>query len=166
MGVYTKTGDKGTTGLYTGERVAKSSLRVESYGTIDELNSALGLARATCENEEVKKIIYNLQELNMSVMAELASLDGKSYIRADHIKKLERQIDEIEEKLPPQMEFIIAGSTKGGAALDLARTVARRAERLVWRLNEKDGVSENLLIALNRLSDLCFVLMRLEEHKS
>ncbi len=168
MGVYTKTGDKGTTGLFTGQRVPKTSLRVEAYGTVDEVNAALGLARAVCENEEVKKILFNLQQMNMSLMAELASLDGKAYIRTDHISQMEKTMDKIEAKLPPLASFLISGDTKGGAALDFARTVTRRAERCVWRLQEaqeNEKVHENVLIALNRLSDLCFMLMRLEENK-
>lgn len=164
MGVYTKTGDKGTTGLLTGERVAKDSLRVDAYGNVDEISSALGMARAFCKNEFVIDTVLKLQKLNMLLMADLASVGGERYITAEHIQILEQTIDEIEGKLPPLSSFIIPGSTQGGAMLDLARTVARRAEREVLRLSKTETVNNHVLIVLNRLSDLCFVLMRLEEH--
>lgn len=163
MGVYTKTGDKGTTGLLTGQRVDKDSLRVEAYGSVDEANSALGMARALCKNAEVKEIIYKLQKMNMQLMADLASISGDAYIQPSQIDALERMIDAIEGKLPPLNSFLTPGDTPGGAALDHARTTARRAERRVLQLGKKEEVRPELLIVLNRLSDLCFVLMRLEE---
>lgn len=163
MGVYTKTGDKGMTSLFTGQRVSKGCLRVEAYGTVDELNAALGMARALCQKAEVKENLFKLQKMNMSLMAELASVGGESYITAEHITVLEQTIDAIEKKLPPLKAFLIAGSTQSGAAIDMARTIARRAERCLWRLRAEETISETLLIALNRLSDLCFMLMRLEE---
>ncbi|WP_110953113.1 cob(I)yrinic acid a,c-diamide adenosyltransferase [Anaerosinus massiliensis] len=166
MSVYTKTGDNGSTGLYTGERVEKDSLRVDAYGTVDEINSALGLARAFCEKTFIQEVIYKLQEMNMSLMAELASTSEGQYITVDHISYLESMIDQIDSKLPPLNKFLISGNSKGGAALDLARTVVRRAERKVWTLARNEKISQDVLIVLNRLSDLCFVLMRLEENSS
>lgn len=163
MGVYTKTGDKGQTGLFTGERVDKDSLRVNAYGTVDEMNSALALARAFCVKEVVTEEILKLQKLNMLLMAELASLARDGYITASHVQTLEETIDRIEEALPPLNAFIVPGSSKGGAALDLARTMARRAERRTLALAKAEPVCPELLIALNRISDLCFMLMRLEE---
>lgn len=163
MKVYTKTGDKGATGLLTGERIEKDSLRVEAYGTIDEISSALGMARVWCTNTEVQEIIYKAQKVLMMVMAELASINGTThYITSEHSKAFEDSIDLLDGKLPPLTEFIIPGGNAGAAALDLARTVTRRAERQVIRLSRQEKVDEQVLITLNRLSDLCFMLARVE----
>lgn len=167
--VYTKTGDKGTTGLLTGERIKKTSARVEAYGTVDEVTSALGLARANCTRPEVKETIFKLQKLLMLVMADLASAGSQErYVTAEHVTALEQMIDEFDAKLPPLKSFIVPGDTPGAAALDLARTVTRRAERQTLRLKEEeaDAINEQLLISLNRLSDLCFVLSRLESENA
>lgn len=163
MSVYTKTGDKGMTGLFTGERVDKDSLRVDAYGTVDEMNSALALARAFSKKEFVVKKIYEIQKLNMFIMAELASINADAYIKSERIAEVEKTIDDIEAQLPLLKEFIVPGATQGGAALDLARTIIRRAERSVLKLSKVENVNGDILILLNRLSDLCFVLMRLEE---
>jgi len=163
MSVYTKTGDHGTTGLLTGERVAKNSCRVEAYGSVDEINSALGLARSLCSKISVKEKIKDLQKLNMLLMADLASLSETVYITEEHVHELEKSIDALEAKLPPITAFIIAGDSAGGAALDFARTVTRRAERRTLELAEDEQINKNVLLVLNRLSDLCFVLMRSEE---
>jgi cob(I)alamin adenosyltransferase len=163
MKVYTKTGDKGTTGLLTGERIEKDSLRVEAYGTIDEVNSALGLARFWCSKAEVKDVIYNTQKALMMIMAELASIQNATqYITQEHSRQLEQFIDTLDAQLPPLQEFIVPGGNAGAAALDLARTVTRRAERQVLRLSRQETVNEHVLITLNRLSDLCFILARVE----
>ena len=163
MSVYTKTGDKGSTGLLTGQRVDKDCLRVDAYGTVDELNATLGLARSFCKKVPVTEEIYKLQKMNMLLMAELASDSSARYITVDHIVSLEKTIDTVESKLPPLKSFLISGDSKGGAALDLARTIIRKAERKVWHLSKNEHVNNELLVVLNRLSDLCFVLMRLEE---
>lgn len=163
MKVYTKTGDKGTTGLLSGERVAKDSVRVDAYGTVDEINSALGLARVWCQKEAVRDTVYKLQKLLMLSMADLASVHSETtYITAEHISVLEQTIDQFDAELPELREFIIPGENAGAAALDLARTVTRRAERRVLELTRKEEVNPYLLIVLNRLSDLCFVLARAE----
>lgn len=163
MKVYTKTGDKGTTSLLSGERVEKDCLRVEAYGTVDEITSVLGLARSMCIKTEVQETILKLQKLLMALMAELATKGSSGkYISAEHINILEQTIDSFEAKLPPLKEFIIPGDTNGSAALDMARTTTRRAERQVIRLSKEEPVSETVLIILNRLSDLCFVLARIE----
>lgn len=163
MKVYTKTGDKGTTGLLTGERIDKDSLRVEAYGTVDEINSALGLARVACNKSASKDIILSVQKTLMLVMAELASINaGTHYIKEEHVKQLEQFIDTIDAQLPPLNEFIIPGGNAGAAALDLARTTTRRGEREVIRLSKQEIVSEKVLVLLNRLSDLCFMLARAE----
>lgn len=165
MSVYTKTGDKGTTGLYTGQRVKKNSLRVKAYGTVDEISSALGMARAFCQNDQVCEYAMQLQKLNGLLMADLASLDQAAMITADHVAKLESIIDEIDQQLPPLKEFLLAGNSQGGAFLDLARTISRRAERCMLDLAEEEPVAETDRIFVNRLSDLCFMLMRLEEKR-
>ena len=161
--VYTRTGDKGTTGLYTGERVSKHSLRVEAYGTVDEITSALGLARATVTRQDVKGTILKVQQLLMSLMADIASMNlPEPYIKEEHVKMLESTIDKYDAMLEPLGHFIIPGDTLGAAALDIARTTTRRAERCALRLAEEEPVNQQALIALNRLSDLCFILARVE----
>lgn len=162
MKVYTKTGDQGKTGLLTGERVDKDSLRVEAYGSVDEITSVLGLARATCRNGQVCETVLELQKLLMLVMADLASTGETIYVTAEKIVQLEERIDGFDEQLPPLAHFIIPGETSGAAALDLARTTTRRAERNVLRLAKEEPVNTSVVIALNRLSDLCFVLSRVE----
>lgn len=164
MSVYTKTGDKGETGLYTGERVKKNSKRVSAYGAIDECGSALALARAFSQNDEIKEKIFKLQKLLPLLMADLASLNQESLIKEEHLKTLEKEMDDIENNLPPLKSFIIAGDSKSGAALDLARTMLRRAEREFLSLKETETVHEIDGIFLNRLSDYVFLLMRIEEN--
>ena len=163
MKIYTKTGDAGTTGLYTGERVEKNSLRVQVYGAIDEADSAFALARAFVSVDDVREKIFDVQKKLPRLMADFASLNREPSITADDVAELERQIDALDEMLPPLKNFLIPGSTKGGAFLDLARTVTRRAERLACELSKTEPVHESDKIFLNRLSDYCFMLMRLEE---
>lgn len=163
MSIYTKTGDAGETGLYTGERVKKSSLRVAVYGTVDELDSVLGLARALAAKEETKQRVLALQEKLPALMADLASLGAEARIREEDVQALEQAMDGLEQRLPPLTSFLIPGATPGGAALDHARTVTRRAERLFCRLAEEAPVHDTDRRYLNRLSDYCFLLMRLEE---
>lgn len=163
MGVYTKTGDKGQTSLYTGQRVDKDSLRVETYGIIDEMNSALAMARAFVKSEEVKTYVHMLQKDVSLLMADLASLETEPYIKEQQIKNLEQEMDEIEAKVGPLRSFVVPGDTQGGAMLDMARTIARRAERQMLRLAKAEEVHETDRLYINRLSDYCFMLMRLED---
>ena len=166
MSVYTARGDKGMTDLYTGQRIAKNSWRVKAYGALDEFGSVLGLARSFCKNDEVKDCIYELQKLNGLLMSDFASVDNyEPQITHDHVVYLEKTIDKIETKLQPLNHFLIPGETQGGAFLDLARTVARRAERVMWDLAKNEVVPDEDRIFLNRLSDFCFMLMRLEENR-
>lgn len=161
--VYTRTGDKGTTGLLSGERVPKQSLRVEAYGTIDEINSALGLARSFVKRDDVKTTIYKLQQLLMSMMADVASLNlPEPYIKPEHVTVLEQTIDQYDGLLEPLARFLIPGDTQGAAALDMARTITRRGERALLRVAETEEVNKDVLLCLNRLSDLCFILARVE----
>lgn len=163
MSVTTKTGDKGQTSLFTGERVDKDSLRVEVYGTIDEVDAALAMARAFSEKDEVIKRIYSVQQKLGRLMADFASLGKEPLITAADVKAMEDDIAVLEDALPEQNSFIIPGDTKAGAMLDHARTVVRRAERLAIRLAKTEAVAESDRLFLNRLSDYCYLLMRLEE---
>lgn len=165
MSITTKTGDQGMTGLYTGERIAKNSPRVNAYGNVDELNSALALARASSKNRRVTEIVFELQKMNMSLMAELASIKANPYITAGEVGKLDAFIDELEQKLPVLSAFLTPGETLCGGFLDLSRTIARRTERSVLDLAKEETVTKEVRIFLNRLSDLCFLLMRLEENR-
>lgn len=165
MSICTKTGDKGSTSLYTGQRVAKNSLRVDSYGSVDEINSALAAAKAASQKETIKQYITALQKLNMSLMADLASIAVPAHITVEEVGRLEQLITQIEGKLPPLKAFIVPGDSLCGAFLDMARTTARRAERRVLALAQTEAIDEQDRLYLNRLSDLCFLLMRLEESK-
>ena len=127
MGVTTKTGDKGQTSLFTGERVDKDHRRVEVYGNVDMLASALGMARAFVENESVKERVLNLQKKLGMLMADFASIGKEPMITAEMLAELEADEEAIEKSLPPLRVFLIPGETKGGAMLDFARTTARTA---------------------------------------
>ncbi|KYZ77412.1 cobalamin adenosyltransferase [Anaerosporomusa subterranea] len=167
MKIYTKAGDKGVTGLFTGERVPKDSLRVEAYGTVDETDSALGLARSLCEWEDVKKSIYDVQKLLWLLMADLASSPEKAgRITQEQVTFLEHMIDHYDAQLKPLDRFIVSGDNRGSAALNLARAVVRRAERLTIALSRQESVAEMVLVTLNRLSDLCFILARAESERT
>jgi cob(I)alamin adenosyltransferase len=163
--IYTKTGDDGTTGLFGGGRVAKSSLRVEAYGTVDEVNSVIGVARAGGLAAEIDAVLAEVQVELFTVGAELACVQGKEEkhkmdlgARAD-AERLEREIDEAEKHLEPLKSFILPGGTPQAAALHHARSVCRRSERAVLALEDAPARRE-LVIYLNRLSDLLFVLAR------
>ncbi len=163
MGVYTKTGDKGQTSLYTGERVDKYSLRVETYGAIDEAGSALAMARAFATKEAVQEKVFALLKKLPLLMADIASLGEKPMITHEDVNMLEKEIDDIDATLPKLDHFLIPGATKAGAMLDLARTSVRRAERRFCALAHEAELHEDDRVFLNRLSDYCFMLMRLEE---
>ncbi len=166
MRIYTKTGDDGTTGLFGGERVAKDSSRVEAYGTVDELNSVLGMARAEPTSAEVDELLLRIQDDLLCLGAELACVPGKEgnlssrKISEQDIEGLERAIDAHEEKLEPLRNFILPGGSRASAALHLGRTVCRRAERRVQSAGREAPLRGALLIYLNRLADLLFVLAR------
>ncbi|MBQ7475766.1 MAG: cob(I)yrinic acid a,c-diamide adenosyltransferase [Selenomonadaceae bacterium] len=163
MKIYTKTGDDGKTGLFTGERVDKDDPRVQTYGTVDELNSVLGMARAFSDVAEVREKIFQLQKILPRLMADLASMNKPALITEDDVKTLEREMDEMDKLLPPLKSFLTPGNTKSGAIIDFARTTARRAERIFCKLARFEAVHEVDGIFLNRLSDYCFMLMRVEE---
>jgi cob(I)alamin adenosyltransferase len=163
--IYTKTGDDGTTGLFGGARVKKASSRVEAYGTCDELNAVIGLARATKLDAFIDDVLAKVQVDLFTLGAELATVPGKeenlgmALLAPDDAARLERAIDEAEKDLPPLKNFVLPGGSPQAAALHLARTVARRAERAVLSLDDATPRSE-IVIYLNRLSDLLFVLAR------
>ena len=160
--VYTRTGDRGKTSLYTGERVSKDSLRVEAYGSVDEADSVLGQARAFAVHENVKSTIYKLQKDLWMLMADVASVGNEPNIKPEDVTELERLIDSYTESLQPLDHFLVPGETKSESFLNAARSVVGRAERAMWRLNESEPVNEVDIRYLNRLSDLCFTLGRYE----
>ncbi|MCI7184772.1 MULTISPECIES: cob(I)yrinic acid a,c-diamide adenosyltransferase [Mitsuokella] len=163
MSITTKTGDNGETSLLTGERVKKSGLRVDTYGTLDEVDSALGLARAFSDKDDVAERILKLQRKLPALMADFASCGTEPRITMEDVREIESWCDDVESDLPEEHAFIIPGGSQSGAMLDLARTTARRAERCACRLAEAEEVAASDRIYLNRLSDYCYLLMRLEE---
>ncbi|WP_337543294.1 cob(I)yrinic acid a,c-diamide adenosyltransferase [Mitsuokella jalaludinii] len=157
MSITTKTGDNGETSL------KKSGLRVDTYGTLDEVDSALGLARAFSDKDDVAERILKLQRKLPALMADFASCGTESRITMEDVREIESWCDDVESDLPEEHAFIIPGGSQSGAMLDLARTTARRAERCACRLAETEEVAASDRIYLNRLSDYCYLLMRLEE---
>jgi cob(I)alamin adenosyltransferase len=158
--IYTRTGDDGTTGLGDGSRVAKDSARVEAYGTVDELNSVLGLVLAVPGvPQAVSARLMEVQHELFDLSAELC-IPGHRTITAAHVVRLEEALDRFNGELPPLKEFILPGGGPAAAACHLARTVARRAERRVWTLARAETVAPEVTQYLNRLSDLLFVLAR------
>ncbi len=169
MKIYTKTGDAGRTSLLSKERVFKDNLRVQAYGTVDEANAAMGLARSFSSKAWINQIIYDIQVELVSLNADLATADAdnnKEYrLNSSHVENLENIIDRLEAQRIPQTHFITPGSTTVSAGLDLARTVVRRAERHVVSLQREEHVSDVVKLYLNRLSDLLFVMARCEEQE-
>ncbi len=165
MKIYTRTGDDGTTGLFGGARVKKASLRVEAYGTVDELNATLGVARATLLDPFAEGVLAQVQVDLFTLGAELATVPGKEdklsmrLLDADDSARLEHAIDDAEKELPPLKSFVLPGGSAQAAALHFSRTVARRAERALLAIDDATPRNE-LVIYLNRLSDLLFTLAR------
>ena len=158
--IYTRTGDDGTTGLGDGSRVPKDSLRVEAFGTVDELNSSIGVLLATPDMPPaVSATLTEVQHELFDLGGELC-LPGHHVITAEHVTRLEKSLDEFNDSLPPLKEFILPGGGPAAAACHLARAIARRAERRVWALSRAESVSPEVAKYLNRLSDLLFVLAR------
>lgn len=164
--IYTRTGDKGTTSLVGGTRVPKTHIRLEAYGTVDELNSYLGLLYTGLTAEEDRKIILWVQHKLFSVGAylatdqELTNLRVESMIADDDIRRLELAIDEADAQLPALKAFVIPGGSKESAVCQICRTICRRAERRILTLSETCEVSVNVSSFINRLSDYLFVLAR------
>ncbi len=167
MKIYTRTGDRGDTGLSDGSRVGKDTLRVECYGEVDELNACLGVVRAQHEDAGLDTLLTQIQKDLFALGAQLADPQGrvadrkpKAAVTAAHVKRLEDAIDAREESLPPLKAFILPGGSPAAALLHFSRTVCRRAERRVVALAHHDEVDPQVVTYLNRLSDLLFVLAR------
>lgn len=168
MNIYTKTGDKGTTALFGGSRVNKSDLRVQAYGTIDELISFIGLARVEISREEEKEILFNIQKELFMLGAELASDERglgflKDKIEQDNIERLEGIIDKYMDITGPFTGFVIPGENRSSSILHIARTIARRGERIMTSLDCETSLREEIKKYINRLSDVLFALARYEE---
>src|SRR5690554_6021847 len=169
--IYTKTGDKGSTALVGGTRVHKTHVRLESYGTVDELNSHVGWLHREVEEQEHRDFLRYLQHKLFTVGSYLATeTESKaprqaSIITGNDIERVEKQIDAIDSKLPKLTRFVLPGGSEAGARAHICRTIARRAERIVYRVADEYPVSEEVLIFLNRLSDYFFVLARHESAK-
>lgn len=178
MKIYTRTGDRGETGLFGGQRVGKDHARVESYGEVDELNAVLGLAVTQLRVDGQEEMAQRLQRIQADLFSLGANLatpapeDGGREsahipaIPAERVPEMERWIDAAEEELEPLRSFILPGGGEAAARLHLARTVCRRAERRVIHLAREAHIAEEAIVYLNRLSDLLFTLARLASHRS
>jgi cob(I)alamin adenosyltransferase len=158
--IYTRTGDDGTTGLASGERVDKCDARVEAFGAVDETNSAIGLLRA--EGDLPRDVALSLERIQhelFEIGAELA-LPGYTKISAAQVERLEQELDALNIELPPLKEFVLPGGTRPAALCHVARTICRRAERRAWAAAKEHVLNEAMLRYLNRLSDLLFVMAR------
>ena len=166
--VYTKTGDQGQTSLVGGARVSKSSLRVDAYGDVDELNSMIGVARSQSSDEAIDEVLGLIQNDLFTLGADLASPAEIQVPRISEpfVVKLEEISDRFLAELEPLKEFILPGGSKAGAMLHLARTVARRAERRAVGLAEHEELNPEAIVYLNRLSDLLFILARVVNHRA
>jgi cob(I)alamin adenosyltransferase len=169
--VYTKTGDDGTTGLGSGQRVPKDSPRIEAYGTVDELNCQIGVALAVGLNEMIAPELAKIQNELFHLGSDLCILEEDKVrlpvpeIGARHVEALEALMDRLSSELPPLENFILPGGSAGAAALHVARTVCRRAERLVVALSRSEKVGAFAVRYLNRLSDALFVMARHENKR-
>lgn len=173
MKIYTKTGDKGETGLFGGERVSKNSSRIEAYGTVDELNSFIGLTVIECKSDEVKTLLQKIQNQLFVLGSDLATPDTEKNkklnikrVTPDFAIVLEEAIDYFTSQLEELKNFILPGGSKASALLQICRTVCRRAERRVIAIDDGVKISSEVIIFLNRLSDLFFVLSRFENKVS
>jgi len=172
MKIYTKTGDRGDTGLFGGGRVSKASLRVDTYGEVDELNSVVGLVRTEPFDKQIDELFATVQSRLFDLGAELAtSPDSKvelgiAGVTEADVEALERVIDKAETELAPLRTFVLPGGSKAAAYLHLARTVCRRAERRLVALAECEPVRPECIRYVNRLSDTLFVLARLANHRA
>jgi cob(I)alamin adenosyltransferase len=174
MKIYTRTGDQGDTSLFGAGRVPKDHPRVAAYGDIDELNSVLGVVRATEPKDFFDSLFQAVQRDLFSIGGQLAAPDpgavakalAKAHLSTDRVTEFERVIDESDAELPPLRAFVLPAGRAKAAALHLARTVCRRAERSVVHLARESEVPELFIVYLNRLSDLLFTLARLANHRA
>jgi len=174
MKIYTRSGDEGDTGLFGGGRVPKDHPRVSAYGDVDELNSAIGMVRATVPADFFDPLLESVQRDLFAIGGHLATPDPERVTRAlekaalsqARVTELERAIDAADQELPPLTAFVVPAGTPKAAALHVARTVCRRAERSVVRLAHEAEVHQLFIVYLNRLSDLLFTLARLANHRA
>ena len=169
MKIYTKSGDNGDTALFGGERVPKDALRIEAYGSVDELNSIIGLIRSFKPQSSLDNMLRRIQHQLFELGADLATpgmvkSQAIPRIKKSHSAILEKRIDWYEKKLQPLKSFILPGGSLIASQLHLARTVCRRAERNIVRLSRKESIGKEIIIYLNRLSDLLFVMARYANH--
>lgn len=165
MSISTKTGDKGKTGLWTGERVKKNSLRVEAYGTVDELNANMAEAKHLVKPGKIKKIIIEIQDDLFRVAGSLASIGDYAHpVTPGDVDRITGYVHEFESEVE-LTGFVFPGNTVQSAKLDVCRAIARRAERRILSLDEKEKVSEHVKKYMNRLSDLIYIMARFEEKK-
>ena len=165
MKIYTKTGDKGTTALFGGKRVSKADIRIDTYGTVDELNSWIGLLRDQPVNSTRKDFLITIQDRLFTIGSMLATEPGNTKVKIpllhnDDVKALEQEIDKMDAELPPMKSFVLPGGHQSVSFCHVARTVCRRAERLVIALDENEKVDALIIQYLNRLSDYLFMLAR------
>lgn len=164
MKIYTKTGDKGETSLVSGERVTKDHLRIEAYGTVDELNAALGLMRDSAADDKMNALVEEVQSLLFTIGSHLSATAKNKIalpeIGEANIEELERAMDEMDAQLEPLKNFILPGGDPSASFAHLARTICRRAERRVVSLMEHEEIDSVILRYLNRLSDFLFTLAR------
>ena len=169
--IYTKTGDQGMTGLGGGRRVPKDSLRVRAYGTVDELNSAIGVALALGLSERLTSELGTIQNELFDLGSDLCWPEDDERrgriptVQPKHVRRLEALIDELNEVVGPLTNFLLPGGAPGAAQLHLARTICRRAEREAITLSHEEPIGELVLPYLNRLSDALFVMARFENHE-
>ncbi|MFB6191570.1 MAG: cob(I)yrinic acid a,c-diamide adenosyltransferase [Candidatus Nanohaloarchaea archaeon] len=161
--VYTGRGDEGETDLGSGESIEKDAGRIEAYGTVDELNSVVGLV-ASKAPEKIEKFEHIQNELHI-LQAELANMNSEHRITEEDVERLEERCDELQHGLPPLRDFILSGGTEVASLLHLARSVTRRAERRIVALKEEKYIRPEVLTYINRLSDLFFLMARMENHE-
>jgi len=170
MKIYTKGGDFGETGLADGSRVSKNSLRVETYGEVDELNALLGVIRIYAHQEEYQKVLEYLQNTLFIVGSDLATanvnMPNIPRLQKGEVEKLEKWIDQMDSELPKLQNFILPGGNVVAAYLHLARSFCRRVERMVVALKREEAINDEVLVFINRLSDLLFVMARHVNMKS
>ena len=170
MKIYTKTGDGGTTSLFGGKRVSKADLRIDTYGTVDELNSFIGLVRDQEVNAKRKDILIEIQDRLFTIGSILATEPGNTKVKIpslieDDIFLLEKEMDMMDAQLPPMKFFVLPGGHPSVSFCHVARTVCRRAERLTISLNTQEGIDPLVIKYLNRLSDYLFMLSRKMTHE-
>ena len=171
MKIYTKFGDTGETALFGGSRISKDTLQIEAIGTVDELNAYIGYANTLVEESDISEILERVQNHLFSLGADLATPETHSKsseirITGDFTLEMESIIDTLSEELPPLTNFILPGGSNAGGLLHLARTVCRRSERCAVRLSKEFDINPEIIICLNRLSDLLFVVARVVNNRS